>query len=108
MHENLTVLDKGLPKNKKVSISEYKGGWISVADNDVQPEPKRLDYLKREIANRWWMINLIDILKETDLRIGFTDLFQTLATHERLDPKTIQKRLLLCLYGLGTNTGLKE
>jgi len=108
MHEKLTMLDQGLPKNKKVSITDYKGGWISVADSDIQPEPKRLAYLKKEIANRWWMTNLIDILKETDIRIGFTNLFQTLATYERLDRKTIQKRLLLCLYGLGTNTGLKR
>lgn len=108
MHEKLTMLDQGLPKNKKVSISEYKGGWISVSPLETQPEPKRLAYLKQEIANRWWMANLIDILKETDLRVGFTDLFQTLATHERLDRKTIQKRLLLCLFGLGTNTGLKR
>lgn len=108
MHDKLTMLDKGLPKNKKVSISEYKGGWISLADDDVQPEPKRLDYLKREIAKRWWMTNLIDVLKEADLRAGFTNLFQTLATHERLDSKTIQKRILLCIYGLGTNTGLKR
>nr|WP_245596826.1 Tn3 family transposase [Shimazuella kribbensis] len=108
MHEKLTMLDQGLPKNEKVSISEYRGGWISVADSDVQPEPKRLAYLKQEIANRWWMTNLTDILKETDLRVGFTDLFQTLATYERLDRKTIQKRLLLCLFGLGTNTGLKR
>jgi TnpA family transposase len=108
MHEKLTMFDQGLPKNEKVSISEYRGGWISVADSDVQPEPKRLAYLKQEIANRWWMTNLTDILKEADLRVGFTDLFQTLATYERLDRKTIQKRLLLCLFGLGTNTGLKR
>ena len=25
-----------------------------------------------------------------------------------MDPTTLQKRLLLCLYGLGTNTGLKR
>ncbi len=54
------------------------------------------------------MTSLIDILKETDLRVGFSELFQTLATHERLDRKTIQKRMLLCLFGLGTHTGLKR
>jgi TnpA family transposase len=108
MHDKLTMLDQDLPKNKKVSISEYKGGWISLADYEKQPEPKRLAYLKQEIANRWPMTHLIDIFKETDLRVGFTDLFQTLATHERLDRKTIQKRLLLCLFGLGTNTGIKR
>src|SRR5699024_4655481 len=50
----------------------------------------------------------IDMLKEADLRIGFTDTFCTMATHQRLDPDTVQKRLLLCLYGLGTKTGLNQ
>ncbi len=54
------------------------------------------------------MTSLLDILKEADLRIGFTDCFKSLASREALDRKTIQKRLLLCLYGLGTNTGLKR
>jgi TnpA family transposase len=31
-----------------------------------------------------------------------------LASREALDRETFQKRLLLCLYGLGTNTGLKR
>ncbi len=35
MHEKLTMLDQGLPKNKKVSISEYRGGWISVSKDDT-------------------------------------------------------------------------
>lgn len=41
------------------------------------------------------------------MRIEFSSTFKTLATHERLDQKDIQVRLLLCLYGIGTNTGLK-
>lgn len=40
--------------------------------------------------------------------MGFTDLFKTVGTRETLDRETIQKRLILCLYGLGTNTGLKR
>jgi TnpA family transposase len=31
-----------------------------------------------------------------------------LTSHEALDPETLQRRLLLCLYGLGTNAGLKR
>jgi TnpA family transposase len=54
------------------------------------------------------MIELIDIFKEADLRIGFTDVFQSLGVREQLDRSEIQKRLLLCLYGLGTNMGLKR
>ncbi|WP_050583520.1 Tn3 family transposase [Bacillus cereus] len=63
--------------------------------------------LKQEVAQRWRLIELIEMFKEANLRIGCTNSFQTLATHERLDRSEIQKRLLLCLYGLGTNMGLK-
>jgi TnpA family transposase len=54
------------------------------------------------------MTGLLDIFKEAALRTGFTDAFATLATREALDRETLQKRLLLCLYGLGTNTGLRR
>jgi len=40
--------------------------------------------------------------------VGFTDLFATSATREALDRDTLRRRLLLCLYGLGTNAGLKR
>jgi hypothetical protein len=51
---------------------------------------------------------LLDVLKETDLRVGFTELFKSLASREHLDRSTLQRRLLLCLFGLGTHTGLKR
>jgi hypothetical protein len=59
-------------------------------------------------VRRWPTTSLLDMLKETDLRVGFTDCLTSVATQERLERDTIQKRLLLCLYGLGTNTGLKR
>ena len=54
------------------------------------------------------MTNLLDILKETELRVRFTDAFRTIGTREVLSPQVLQRRLLLCLYGLGTNAGLKR
>ena len=54
------------------------------------------------------MTNLLDILKETELRVGFTDVFHTVGTREVLTADVLQRRLLLCLYGLGTNAGLKR
>jgi Tn3 transposase DDE domain len=48
------------------------------------------------------------MLKEADLRIGFTDAFRTATDHENLGRAALQERLLLCLHGLGTNTGLKR
>src|SRR4051794_4567067 len=54
------------------------------------------------------MTSLLDVLKETDLRVGFTDEFPSVSSREVLGRGELQKRLLLGLYGLGTNTGLKR
>ncbi len=71
-------------------------------------EPTNLLRLKAELGWRWPTTSLLDILKETALRTEFTEHFKTVASREILDRVTLQKRLLLCLYGLGTNTGLKR
>ena len=104
----LEALDADMPRNPSVKLSEKGNGWISLAALEAQPEPTNLGHLKDEIATRWPMTNLLDILKEADLRTGFTEHFTTAASREILDPETLQKRLLLCLFGLGTNTGLKR
>lgn len=109
MYSGLTKLDSGMPKNPKVKISNKNNkGWITLSPSDPQDEPTNIVKLKTEIMKNWPMTNLLDVLKETDLRINFTDHFKTVASHERLDNDTIQKRLILALFGLGTNTGLKR
>ncbi len=108
MYDGLSKLDAGMPKNPKVQFTEKGTGWICISPSEAQPEPMNLSKLKGEIIRHWPMTNLLDVLKEADIRINFTNHFKTVATHERLDRLTIQKRLLLALYGLGTNTGLKR
>ncbi len=110
MHSALTLLDKGLPKNKYVVIQQLKNkkSWIKLSPLNPQDEPVNLVRLKAEITRRWPMTSLLDILKETDLRVGFSEQFKSASTREILDRDILQKRLLLCLYGLGTNTGLKR
>ena len=44
----------------------------------------------------------------SDLRVGFTEAFKKLASREVLSRKQLQERLLRCLYGQGTNAGLKR
>jgi TnpA family transposase len=73
-----------------------------------QPEPQNLRYLKTEMLSRWANTSLLDVFKEADFRIGITDVFRSATTYEILDRRTLQARLLLTLYGLGTNTGLKR
>jgi hypothetical protein len=45
---------------------------------------------------------------ETDLRVGFPDAFRGATASEGVGRATLQQRLLLCLHGPGTNTGLKR
>jgi hypothetical protein len=103
-----TVLDQGMPKNEPVKILTKNNGWIKLSPFAALPEPLNLKRLKKEIEQRWSMTSLLDMLKETDLRVNFTQHFRSVSSRENLNPKVLQKRLLIDLYGLGTNTGIKR
>lgn len=105
---SLELLNSTLPKNPKVNIVDRGKNNIILSPLDEQPEPINIGKLKSQIQKRWPMTSLLDVLKEADLRIGFTELFTTKRSSERLNRDELQKRLLLSLYGLGTNTGLKR
>ena len=109
MAQGLEKLAQGMPNNKDVAIIGKKGqSFIRVSPFDPAPEPINLKQLKGEINRIWEHTSLLDILKETDLRVDFTRNFKSMGTRDILDRETLQKRLLLCLYGMGTNTGLKR
>ncbi len=106
LEQALQTLNDTLPTNPAVAILPKSGGWIRVSPLLKQEEPANLRYLKHEIRQRWWMTSLLDMVKEVDFRVGFSDSFPSLTGQERLPRAELQKRLLLCLFGLGTNTGL--
>lgn len=108
METALLALDQSMPSNNRVRLLANRRHPISLTPLDPLPEPQNLVRMKSSMLARWPTTNLIDVLKEVDLRIGFTDVFKTSASREALDSDTLQRRLLLCLYGLGTNTGLKR
>jgi len=108
LRDALVMLNDGLLKNEKVKITGKHGGFISVTPLDTQPEPSHLSNVKGEIGRRYGMNLLLDFLKEADLRTSFTALLRSVMTREVLDRSDVQRRLLLCLFGLGTNTGLKH
>ena len=85
-----------------------KDGWITVTPFDPQPEPANLTAIKAEIAATWPMTSLLDMLKETDLRLNFTDVLKSATAYETLDRSVLRPRLLLCLNGLGTNAGFQR
>ncbi len=108
MAEGLEKLDKGMPNNSDVTIIGKGKGLIRLSPFAPVEEPINLKQLKGEINRLWHQTSLLDILKETDLRVNFTRNFKRMGTREIIDRDSLQKRLLLCLYGMGTNTGLKR
>lgn len=108
MRQWLATLNDGMPSNPKVKLRQHGKNRIHLSPLDRQAEPPNTAALKREIGRRWSDVELIDIIKEVDLRLSFTSMFRTVASRETLDPAVLQRRLLLCLFGLGTNVGLKR
>jgi TnpA family transposase len=110
MREALRILDAGMPDNRLVSIGRKhnKDGWITVTPFDPQPDPANLTALKAELVATWPMTSLLDMLKETDLRLNFTNALKSATVYETLDRSVLRPRLLLCLNGLGTNAGFQR
>lgn len=52
-------------------------------------------------------IDLLDVLKEADFLAEFTNEFTSTASREVIDRGVLRRRLLLCLFALGTNMGIK-
>ena len=109
MREALHTLDAGLPANRSgPDRPEAADGWITVTPLDAQPEPPNLTALKAEITATWPMTSLLDMVKEADLRLNFTEALKSPTAYETLDRSVLQPRLLLCLHGIGTNAGLQR
>src|SRR5512135_375267 len=108
MRQALHTLDAGLPTNALVRIGQKRAGWITVTPLDAQPEPPNLAALKAEITTTWPMTSLLDMAKEADLRLNFTEALKSPTTYETLNRAVLQPRLLLCFHGIGTNAGLQR
>ncbi len=107
--EHLTMLNNTINSNKKVQILDTKkGGRIKVTPSEPQDEPVYLALLQQAINQRFSTINLIDILKEVDLRLNFTDSFHTVGFRNAINKAKLRKRSLLCIYAIGSNAGLKR
>lgn len=99
MRAALGALDGGLKKNPYVRIGPKGGGWITLTPLDAQPDPPNLTGFKAELNATWPMTSLLDMVKETDLRLGFTDVLKSPTAYETLERSVLQPRLLLCLHG---------
>jgi TnpA family transposase len=108
MREALATLDAGVKNNPSLRIGPKGGGWITLTALDAQPDPPNLTAFKADLNATWPMTSLLDMVKETDLRLGFTDVLKSPTAYETLERSVLQPRLLLCLHGVGTNAGLQR
>lgn len=109
LERGLENLNSKISNNNLVKIkTSTVGKNITITPSEAQKDPNNIIALQKEITGRWSSINLIDILKETDLLTNFTQQMETIAKSSSIEPSGLRKRLLLCLYGIGSNTGLKR
>ena len=62
---------------------------------------------RAEVRTRWGAVPLIDILKEAVLRTGCLRAVTSVAGRGALPEDVLAERLLLAIYGYGTNTGIR-
>jgi TnpA family transposase len=108
MVSSLSTLNDGLADNDWLTLEPTRKHPIKLSPLPAQANPPNLEFLKRDIQQAWPMTALLEIFKEADMRINFTEKFRSSAARENLDPVILRQRLLLCLYALGTNTGYKR
>ena len=68
--QELEALDKAMPTNASVKFLAKEKGRICLTPLAALPDPPHLNALKAEVNRRWPLTSLLDMLKETDLRIG--------------------------------------
>jgi hypothetical protein len=101
-------LNMALPRQSLVRLRPIGEKRISLTPLAPLSEPSNLAALKAEIEKRWTGTGLLDVLKETALRTGMLNAFTTSGDRVILSEADLHKRLLLSLYALGTNAGLKR
>lgn len=63
--------------------------------------------MKQAVPARWGTVPLTDMLKEAVLRTGCLQSVTSVAGHGSLPEHILAERLLLAIYGYGTNTGIR-
>jgi TnpA family transposase len=108
MNDGLTRLDAALLNGGAgVTVTTRRGEpWITVPRLESLPEPANLGKVKDEVIRRWGTLHLLDVLKDADYLAEFTSQFTSVASREVIDRDTLRRRLLLCLFALGTNMGI--
>jgi TnpA family transposase len=72
------------------------------------PEHPIIEEIKQKALGRWGILDLVDILLESDRQVNFTRFFYSTAQRQVLNAHEIRERLILSLLGRGTGLGLKR
>ncbi|MGH9021935.1 MAG: Tn3 family transposase, partial [Acidimicrobiia bacterium] len=96
-------------KPGSVRITTRRGEpWMVVPPLEKLVEPPHLPALKAEVERRWGTLHYLDILKEADYLTNLTDEMASVASREATPRDVLRRRLLLVLFALGTNMGIKR
>lgn len=107
MQAQLEALDTALPKLDWVEVKDRKSGAIKLTKIEAADEPRNLRKIKNEVGRRWGSVPLIDMLKEAVLRTGCLNAVTSVVGGSTLKPEVLAERLILTIYGYGTNTGIR-
>ncbi len=107
MRAELDALHAALPGLGWLQVADRPVGAIRLSPLDAAPEPSILRRLKAEVLRRWGAVPLVDMLKEAVLRTGCLAAATSVAGRGAINPEILAERLVLAIYGYGTNTGLR-
>lgn len=108
LSDALSSFNAQVSKNNYVEILPKKGGHIKLTPLAPKAESKNLNAIKSELQEKWASVNLLDALKEVELDLMLTQKFVSHGERVYLKPKELSERILLAIYGMGTNAGLKR
>jgi len=109
MLESIRAFNESIVGDEEVNIGIKKGkAHIFLTPYKAQEEPINIRDLKQEVASIWPNISLLDILKETDLRVGLTTELINMVDKTSIPHDLLRQRLLLCIFAIATNTEFKK
>ena len=108
LEDHLIAFNDELAKNDKVHVAWTTKPKFLITPLTADRPPQTLEALKGTIAETWPMTSLLDMVKETALDTGVLREFTTAGQYQKIDQGALNQRLLLCLYALGTNAGIKR
>lgn len=109
--ENLEKANEFFSKKQDTYIyfpGRGKKGIFRVPKIKAKPERPILKEIKNKVLNRFGVQDLLDVLIEADRQIGLSKYFPSTGQRQILSEKDKKERLVLSLFGIATNTGLKR